>query len=246
MPIASTDILRKLSVKTGSAGNSTAQTDPGESLGKYISTTLLGSTTLNGDINAAVTTVVVTAYASFPASGNFKIQIDGEIMLVTAGQGTASWTVTRAQDSTTAASHSNGATVAQVLFDPVSGAENAASDVEYRCIFLHNAHATLTWITPVAWISAEVANGASVALGVDTTAASAIGSASAQAIEVANESSAPGGVSFSSPTSKGTGLSLSSIPAGQCKALWIRRTAANNAALAGDGFTLSVEGDTDA
>lgn len=179
MPIASSDIKYKFSVKTGSAGNSTAGTAAG-SLGKYISTTEITDATLNN------------------------------------------------------------------LFDDVSGDENAASDVEYRCVFVHNAHGSLTLQNAVIWLQAEVANGASVAIAIDDAAASAIGSSSAQADEIADEGTAPGtGVgSFSSPTSKGTGLSLGNIPNGQCRAFWIRRTAANNAALNNDGVTIRVEGDT--
>jgi hypothetical protein len=130
------------------------------------------------------------------------------------------------------------------LFDVISGEENAASEAEYRCIFVHNNHGSLTWFGPVVWISAETANGASIAIGVDTTAESAIGSASAQAVSVANENTAPSGITFSSPTTKGTGVSLGDIPAGHCRALWIRRTAANNAAIDSDGGTLTFEGDT--
>jgi hypothetical protein len=132
------------------------------------------------------------------------------------------------------------------LFDAISGDENAASDVEYRCVFVHNSHASITWVAPVVWVASEVAGGASVAIGVDTTAASAIGSASAQAVTIANESTAPAGVSFSAPTTKGTGIALGDIPAGQCRAVWIRRTAANSAALNNDGATIQFEGDTTA
>lgn len=130
------------------------------------------------------------------------------------------------------------------LFDKVTGDENAASDVEYRCIFVHNAHATLTLESAVAWLSAEVAGGAATAIAVDGVAASAIGSESAQADEVANESTAPSGESFSSPTSKAAGIALGDIAAGYCRAIWVRRTAANNAALDADGVTISVGGDT--
>lgn len=130
------------------------------------------------------------------------------------------------------------------LFDDVSGAENAASDVEYRCVFVHNSNASNALQNAAIWLSAEVAGGASVAIGVDTTAASAIGSGAAQALTVADESTAPSGVSFSSPTTFGTGLSLGTIPAGQCKAVWFRRTATNSAALNNDGVTWSVQGDT--
>lgn len=130
------------------------------------------------------------------------------------------------------------------LFDVVSGDENAASDVEYRCIAVYNAHATLTWENVVVWLSAEVSGGAAAAISVDTTAASAVGSASAQAKEVVDESTAPTSQTFSAPTTKGTGLSIGNLTAGQVRAIWVRRTAANSAALNSDGVTIRCEGDT--
>ena len=130
------------------------------------------------------------------------------------------------------------------LFDDVSGDDNAASDVEYRCIFVHNNHASLTWESPVVWLSAETAGGADIDIAVDDVATSAKGSASAQADEVADEDTAPSGESFSAPTTKGTGLSLGNIPAGNVRGIWMRRTATNSAALDNDDVTLQFEGDT--
>ena len=130
------------------------------------------------------------------------------------------------------------------LFDVVTGDDNAASDVEYRLFFLHNAHATLTWQAPKVWISAETAGGASITISVDATAASALGNATAQAKEIANEGTAPAAQTFSSPTTKATGLAVSDIAAGEVKGIWMRRTAANTAALDNDDVTLTVEGDT--
>ena len=180
MPISSSDIKIKLSIKTGSAGNSAAQPDPDASLGKYISTTEITVATLHN------------------------------------------------------------------LFDRVSGDENSAGAVEYRLFFVHNAHATLTLQDATVWISAEVAGGATAAFGADTTAASAIGSAAAQALEVTNETTAPAGISFSTSTTKATGVNLGNISVGQCKAVWLRRTANNSAAINNDGVTISIEGDTGA
>jgi hypothetical protein len=177
MAIVASDIKKKLSTKSGSAGNSLTST-PAASLGKYISTTEISGTALNS------------------------------------------------------------------LFDDVSGDENAASDVEYRCIFLHNAHASLTWTSVYAWLSAETAGGASIAIAVDGIAASPIGQSGAQADEVATESVAPSGESFSAPVTKGTGVSVGDIPAGYCRAIWVRRTAAASAALDNDSVELSFSGDT--
>jgi hypothetical protein len=130
------------------------------------------------------------------------------------------------------------------LFDVISGDENAASDVEYRCLFIHNNHGTLIFQAPFLWITAETAGGANAALAVDGVAASALGSASAQADVVANENTAPSGESFSSPTTKATGIALSDIAAGSVRAFWVRRSATASAALDNDSVTFRIEGDT--
>jgi hypothetical protein len=71
-------------------------------------------TTLNGGINNSVNSVVVTSATGMPGSGTFRLLVDNEIMLVRAISGTA-LTVTRGAESTTAASHNNGATVTALL-----------------------------------------------------------------------------------------------------------------------------------
>jgi hypothetical protein len=134
--------------------------------------------------------------------------------------------------------------VAQDLFDDLTGAANAASQVDYRCIFIYNSNAANAYQNAVVYIASEVAGGASIAIGVDTTAASALGSATAQALTIANTTTAPAGVTFSSPTTAATGIALGTIPVGNVRAFWVRRTAANTAALSNDGVTLSTSGDT--
>jgi hypothetical protein len=76
------------------------------------------------------------------------------------------------------------------------------------------------------------------------TSAWAEGSASAQLLTIASNTTAPAGVSFSSPTTAASGVSLGSIPVANVKGLWVRRTAANTAALSNDGVTLAVQVDT--
>lgn len=179
MAIVAGDIVTRLSVKTGAAGDSTAGTAAG-SLGKYVSTTTLTDATLHN------------------------------------------------------------------LFDIITGDENAASEAEYRCLFVLNNHATLALQNAVLWLSSETAGGAAAAIAIDDIAVSAKGAAGAQADEIADENTAPGaGVgSFSSPTTKATGLALGTIAAGSVKAFWVKRTAANSAALDLDGVLFSVAGDT--
>lgn len=72
------------------------------------------ASTLNGAINNSVTTLVVTSATGFSTQPNFRLLIDSEYLLVTAVAG-ASFTVTRGIEGSTAASHSNGAAVTQLL-----------------------------------------------------------------------------------------------------------------------------------
>ena len=49
---------------------------------------------------------------------------------------------------------------------------------------------------------------------------------------VANETTAPAGVSFSAPTTKASGLAMgANLAAQNVKAYWVRRTATNSAAV---------------
>lgn len=131
------------------------------------------------------------------------------------------------------------------LFPDITGAQNAASQVDYSCIFVHNNNGANAYQNAVVYLSSEVAGGASCAVATDNVAASAIGSSSAQADNIANSTTAPSSVSaFSSPTTAATGLSLGSIPTANCKAFWVKRSASNSAALSADGVTIAVAGDT--
>ena len=127
-------------------------------------------------------------------------------------------------------------TGANSLFDDITGAENAASTVDYRAFDVLNNHGSLTLQNAVVYLSAETAGGASIAIAVDNVGPVAKGSAS-QGSSIATGS-------FSSPTTAGTGLALGSIPAGQIRRVWVKRTAANTAALDSDGVTFAVTGDT--
>lgn len=131
------------------------------------------------------------------------------------------------------------------LFADITGAENAASQVDYAGLYIENSNAANDYVSPAVWISAETAGGASIAIGVDTTAQSAVGSAAAQMLTIASRTTAPAGVTFTAPTTFGTGVALSTLTKnGNGRGLWVRRTAANTAALSGDGVTLSIQGDT--
>ena len=127
------------------------------------------------------------------------------------------------------------------LFDDVSGAEHTAGDVEYRCIYVHNGHGSLTLLSAVVWIQSDTS-------GADSDISIGVGSAAVNGSEqsIANESAAPADVSFSdAAVSRATGLALGDIPAGQHKAVWIRRTiSAGSTPQAADTCSVQAGGDT--
>lgn len=174
MAIVASDIVKRLSVLTGSAGDSVAGT-PAGSLGKYVSTTAITDAT----------------------AGN--------------------------------------------IFDDVSGSEAAAGSTEYRCIFILNNHATLTLYAATITVQSETAGGGAITIALDNIAASAKGSSSAQAAQIAGETSTPSGVG-----AFGAGpLAIGDLAPGQVKAVWLKRVvSASASALNPDGVVLRVTGDT--
>lgn len=68
------------------------------------------NTTLNGALTAAQTTVTVSSATGFPTTA-FQIRVDDEFMLVTAGFGTTTWTVSRGASNSVATTHVTAQTV---------------------------------------------------------------------------------------------------------------------------------------
>lgn len=75
--------------------------------------TNFGRTTITGAINASVTSVTVSDGSVFPATGDFRLNCEDELMLCTA-RATNVLTVTRGIEGTTAASHGAVAPITQV------------------------------------------------------------------------------------------------------------------------------------
>jgi hypothetical protein len=73
------------------------------------------STTLNGAITNTATSITVASATGFPTVAQYRILIDEEILLVTGGAGTTTWTVTRGVEGSPAAAHSSGAVVTHIL-----------------------------------------------------------------------------------------------------------------------------------
>jgi hypothetical protein len=125
------------------------------------------------------------------------------------------------------------------LFDAVSAAEALAGDVEYRAVYLHNANATDEMTNAVVYLD-------TVSSSADTDIAVGVGTSAIDGTEqtIANESTAPTGVTFSTPTDADSGLALGSLAAGEHKAIWIRRTVSATAANVTDTATLGFRCET--
>lgn len=70
--------------------------------------------TLASDITSGATSLTVASAASFSGAPQFRLNVEGELMLVTGVAG-AVFTVARAQEGTAAAAHSAGVRVSQVI-----------------------------------------------------------------------------------------------------------------------------------
>jgi hypothetical protein len=86
------------------------------------------TTTLNGAINASTTTIVLTSVVNFPSTGTNHIQIGSEEVSYTGISGNTLTGVTRGARGTTAASHSDGATITNSS-DFVAWGEAASGDL---------------------------------------------------------------------------------------------------------------------
>ncbi len=94
-----------------------------------------GSTTLTADIGTADLGIAIGDFTQFPSLLPYRIKIGNEYLLVTAGAGTANWTVLRGMDQSTAASHSAGDIV---LLDPPNpfATWKEGSNGDYHTMFI--------------------------------------------------------------------------------------------------------------
>lgn len=124
------------------------------------------------------------------------------------------------------------------LFDSVSSGEATAGDTEYRCVTVRNNHPTLTLQAPVLFLPTNT-TGNRISVGWGTAAIDA------NEQTVADENTAPVGVTFTQAANKAGGLPLGvNLAPGQGKKIWVRRAVAAATAGASDSYAFRVEGDT--
>lgn len=113
------------------------------------------------------------------------------------------------------------------LFADSLGPESVAGSIKYRAIYVHNNHGSLTMQNSKVYITTNTPS-------TDTTFDVAVGTAAINGTEqtVANEDTAPSGVSWGANSTYATGYSLGNIPFGQHIAVWFRRTVTAGASAA--------------
>ena len=94
---------------------------------------IVTKTNLSASINASQTTVTVASAVGFPSSGTFTVKIDFELLFVTGGQGTRTWTVTRGYNGSTPLPHTTAALVYQPL-------QNSSGLMTAWCIQCHTRY----------------------------------------------------------------------------------------------------------
>jgi hypothetical protein len=94
------DTIQVVGMITSSSTQTITETIISSQSTKPQSTTLSAAITTTG-----ATSCTVTSASGFPGSGTYYVQIDSEVIGITAGQGTTTWTITRGQNGSTAATH---------------------------------------------------------------------------------------------------------------------------------------------
>jgi hypothetical protein len=123
--------------------------------------------------------------------------------------------------------------------DDITSAEAATGITIYHGYFYENSHGTLTYIAPKFYIASQTSSG-------DTSVEVAVaGEAKNTAIEtIANETTAPVGEVFSTPSNYASGLALGDLDAGDYKGIWVKYIVGSSAAAVLDTYTLGIQGDT--
>ena len=131
------------------------------------------------------------------------------------------------------------------LLRDITAAEDEAGITVYRCFFVYNSHASLTYKAAKVWIASQQAGGADITMGLDPGGVVTYNQAGAQATAPANELTAPASVAFTAPTTEGTALVIGDMAINKCAAVWVKAVVAPGAAAIADQMVITVKGNTD-
>lgn len=135
--------------------------------------------------------------------------------------------------------------VLENLFDDVSNAELVSGIVDYRCIYIYNDNDVDTWQAVRSFRQVPTPSADTIfAMGVDP-AGPGDGTTTGVAQTIANEATAPTGVTFTSPSDYAGGIVIGDLAPNTGHAIWLRRTvSAGASSVAEDSLGLRAQGDT--
>ena len=247
---------------TGVVADGNPQASPAASLGGNRSGTILKSISASAPVNitgitavdvshpcgagvATLTFVFAAKTISFAAPGDaagaaINVAAGGTFELYSATAGkymivfvtAASLPVANATDTVTLAA------VVENLFDSVSSGQAQAGRVQYRGLIVQN-NSAYTMYGGIVWIASNTPfPDDQVDIGIEALGAGAMQS-------VANDTTAPTGITFFPAASEAAALSIGNIAAGGGYGIWVRRTVSPTMnRYADNNFVISVKADT--
>ena len=121
------------------------------------------------------------------------------------------------------------------LFDDITKDESFDGDTEYRCFYVWNDHATDALIECATYIATQPVGSDSIEIGLDGG-----GVGTTDAVTVSDESTAPAGVTFSTPANSAGAIAIGDIPAGEGFALWVKRNVPSRTLTGSQNDTLQI------
>ena len=124
------------------------------------------------------------------------------------------------------------------LFDNVTADQRSTGHIDYRCIYFRNADTVQTLQSARVFIDTQTpSSGTTIDIGL------AAGGKNVDAPAIANETTAPAGVTFVPAANDAAALALTNMAPNDRFAIWVRRTTAvGTLSAASDDFTLRFNG----
>ena len=169
-------------------------------------------------------TLTWTPYAG--ASGTaVAVGADGRYFIQGAGTGAGGLAITVVNASLPGSNVSDTITVAnqtEKMFKNLTKAETLAGVTKYHCFAVKNIHASMSMLSILEWIAANTPGQDNITIGLDPIVAGAGGTGPTA---IANENTAPSGVTFVNPTSitDANVQAVGTLTFGQCRFIWFKQ-----------------------
>ncbi len=137
---------------------------------------------------------------------------------------------------------SGGIIVTNVLnndMDDITSAEASSGITIYHNYYYKNEHGSLTYISPKFYIDTQTNSG-------DTSVAMALvaEAKNVATTRLANETTAPSGITFSTPANYAGGIAIGSLDSGDYRGIWVKYIVGSSASAVLDSYTLGIQGDS--